>query len=326
MIIELDPSASATQREAAKTDIPDPQSVKYHSEAEIADFIEKLTGQSHLVLLTAEQKADIASHDADELRRELARIEEDVKKYSDRFESKLRECGQFKKFVEDQAKDFRFKVANPAVGAERLFKWLEVDFMKVEIENRLLVEAFDKSKAEIQNTNRENNGTSMAIADFTGQSIDLTKAIQEGQSRLATEREMIRKLNIERERIGDILAKLESWILKAKEQNTRCPSIAVYIHVEKDIELLEQLCKESERKLQIVEMASRVRPSSAAASSIPRLSRAEYLRKKIDANLPQRLSGLHQEPYEISALPEIALSEMMPSSTKVRIDPRPQLV
>lgn len=43
MIIELDPSASATQREAAKKDFPDPQSVKYHSEAEIVDFIEKLT-------------------------------------------------------------------------------------------------------------------------------------------------------------------------------------------------------------------------------------------------------------------------------------------
>ena len=44
---------------------------------------------------------------------------------------------------------------------------VQVDFMKVEIENRLLVQAFDKSKSEIQNTNRENNGTSLANADFT---------------------------------------------------------------------------------------------------------------------------------------------------------------
>ena len=39
--------------------------------------------------------------------------------------------------------------------------------MKVEIENRLLVEAFEKSKNEIQETNRENNSTSLAVAELT---------------------------------------------------------------------------------------------------------------------------------------------------------------
>ena len=42
--------------------------------------------EQQVIYLTAEQKADIASHDADELRRELVRIDEDIKKYSDRFE------------------------------------------------------------------------------------------------------------------------------------------------------------------------------------------------------------------------------------------------
>lgn len=39
--------------------------------------------------------------------------------------------------------------------------------MKVEIENRLLVQAFEKAKNEIQETNRENNSTSLAVADLT---------------------------------------------------------------------------------------------------------------------------------------------------------------
>ena len=84
--------------------------------------------------------------------------------------------------------------------------------------------------------------------------MELTKFIQEGQVWLSAETEILRKLDKEREFIDDIRMKLEAWNKKAKEQNMRCPSIAVYIHIEKDIEMLEQLRKDSDRKVHIIEV------------------------------------------------------------------------
>ncbi|OQV18942.1 hypothetical protein BV898_07001 [Hypsibius exemplaris] len=385
---------------------PEPQSIKYYGEAEIAEFVEKLSNkvayfkeetdlfrhftdrttqgkgfkakdkdvglllkdslleQEQTLWLTAEQKADIASHEADELRQELIRIEEKAKKYANKFECKIKECEQFKQVVNSQQKDFRHKIlSGGTAGAERLIKWLEesvrnfesmfrsqtltnaadmshiralqqalskqselgesltqVDFMKVEIGNRLLVQAFEKSKNEIQETNRENNNTSLAVADLTEQSMELTKFIQGGQARLLTEAEILKKLDKEREFIDDIRIRLEAWNKKAKEQNMRCPSIAVYIHIEKDIELLEQLRKDFDRKVQIIETASRLK--SANVDQKKSMTMSAYLKRKVESKRrPKKVKGTKKEPYEFPAIRRLesldGLDQFSPTVSKI---------
>lgn len=48
---------------------------------------------------------------------------------------------------------------------------------------------------------------------------------------------------------------MQKWNATAKERTARCPSIAVYIQIEKDIGILEQLITDSDRKVQIIEVS-----------------------------------------------------------------------
>lgn len=87
------------------------------------------------------------------------------------------------------------------------------------------------------------------------QAIDLTKFIHEGQSKLQAETNSINKLEKERQAIDEVKNRLQGWNTFAKDRNLRCPSINVYIQIEKDIELLDSLKRDAGRKMQILEVS-----------------------------------------------------------------------
>ncbi|XP_055351076.1 protein Daple-like isoform X2 [Paramacrobiotus metropolitanus] len=290
-----------------------------------------------LLVLTTEQKGDIASHEADERRQELSQVEKAAKRQADKYECKMKECDQFKEFVEYQNKDFEHKIISKNASAERFIKWLEdtarrlelmyrsenlanqsnyaqiralratlhkqeelgenltqVDFMKVEIENRLLVQTSDKLKSDIQTTNKENNKTSLALAELTQRSIDLNRYIQEGQEKLKSNAEILRRIEKEMGETVEMARKLDDWNSVANGRNARCPSIAVYIQIEKDIELLQQLRKEAMRKVQIIQMAKQLKSKKSRGPSLE--EELQWTRPAM-VHLPSQ-----PEPYEIPAI------------------------
>ena len=60
--------------------------ITFHKNTGVLIQLVLIHREAQTLWLTAEQKADIASHEADELRQELTRIEERAKKYADKFQ------------------------------------------------------------------------------------------------------------------------------------------------------------------------------------------------------------------------------------------------